>query len=59
MKTITEKAQIERCQDLVCEMTEYRTEFSPQWLTRSGWKVVPAESGDGSCPKIYRALCRD
>jgi len=26
-------------------MTEYRSEISPQWLARTGWKVVPDESG--------------
>jgi hypothetical protein len=51
MKTIDEKAQIQRYQNLVSEMTEGRVEFSPQWVKRSGWKVVPAESGARLSPE--------
>ncbi len=44
MKTITDKGQIHRYQNLVSEMTKEGTEFSPQWVKQSGWEVVPAES---------------
>jgi hypothetical protein len=45
MKTVTDVSQIQKYKALVSEMTEYRTEFSPHWLARTGWKVVPDESG--------------
>jgi hypothetical protein len=60
MTTVTEEVQIERYKALVAEMTEYRTEFSPQWLARVGWSVVPAESAGRfffqDIPRIVSAL---
>jgi len=51
MKTITEKAEIQRYQNLVSEMTEEGTELSAHWLKESGWKVVPTESGARLLPE--------
>jgi hypothetical protein len=51
MKTLTDKSQIENYKALVSEMTEYRTEFSAQWLAKSGWKVVPDLSGGRILPR--------
>ena len=51
MKTITDKAQIQRYQNLVSEMTEEGTEFNAQWLKKSGWKVVPTESAARLSPE--------
>lgn len=60
MKTVTDASQIEKYKALVSEMTEYRTEFNPQWLARTGWKVVPAQSGGRlfreDIPRIVSAL---
>lgn len=49
IKTVTDKAENYRA--LVSEMTEHETEFSSQWLARTGWKVVPCESGGRFFPE--------
>ena len=60
MKTVTDASQIEKYKALVSEMTEHRSEFSPQWLARTEWKVVPAESGGRlfreDIPRLVSAL---
>ncbi len=60
MKTVTDTSQIEKYKALVSEMTEHRTEFSPQWLARTKWRVVPDESGGRlfreDIPRLVSAL---
>ncbi len=60
MKTVTDTSQTEKYKALVSEMTEYRTEFSPQWLARTRWRVVPGESGGRllreDIPRLVSAL---
>jgi hypothetical protein len=50
VETVTEKTDIQRYQSLASEMTEGSTEFSAQWLKKSGWKVVPTEPGGRLSP---------
>jgi hypothetical protein len=60
MQTLTDKSQIETYKASVSEMTEHRTELSPRWLVRSGWRVAPALSGarifPEDIPRIVSAL---
>lgn len=60
METLTGAAQIEKYKRLVAEMVDHYREFTEQWLARTGWKVVAAESGSrvspDDIPRIVSAL---
>ena len=60
MKPITEKAQVERYQALVREMTHADPnrgyEFNDEWVQEQGWKVVPVEDACHFSPEEMSTL---
>lgn len=45
MRTITNDEEVQRLRSLVAEMTELEIEIRLDWARRTGWTVVPTESG--------------